>query len=505
MSIPSRRPPFVRAFGPLLFLGLAGCLAPAEPGSGSAPGPSDLRSTSAPETAPAAVSAEPPAPSQEQCEAVAAWVERPSRPDASAFNGSTNCAFHQWAFQTFLWLTSPLDPANPTGPLQVDMFASPYDLFPSDGKGPSRPFPGRASGAGSHMLARTAKSGRTVDPTDIFQAGPGKKVLVDQKGQVVYYSMLLDHNYWDYVVQFKLYLLDILKSEGPNSPTMFPSGALELKLSWRVAARLDAAGERVEETYIADAAQRFHVIKAQIPGVVAVDGTVVDHQKVSWANMALVGMHVTGVVADHPEFIWATFEHVDNAPDCDKVRTQKPGAGAEWSFYRPGTPDTACNQTDPGAPLAPSNVCRLTPTAAAVEAQPCAPDDPSQAQRDNDRNIFALNQGVRAQLRARGSVWANYTLVGAQWTTGRKGANTGIPDNHGKLPAPNLFQKGSCALANTTMETFTQDENCFSCHNAGGHIIDVKGEGTEVNGKPLNLSHFIVNYQADQQARRESP
>lgn len=442
--------------------------------------------------------------SHENCHAQPDWVKNPSRPNGSTFDDSTNCAFHQWAFQTFLWLTSPISKSMAQSLLQLDTLASPYDLFPADGKGPKVSYPGRKPGAASHLLARSVKSSTSIDPTDIFQAGPGAKVLVDQKGQIVYYTMLLDKKYWDFVVDNKLFQVDALNREKPESKTLFPPDALELKLSWRVAAKLDAAGNDVTPRYIEDADQRFYVVKAQVPVVAVENGKVVEKGETYWAKIALVGMHVTGVVQGHPEFIWATFEHVDNAPDCDKVNTQKPGAGKEWSFYKTGTPDTQCNQTDPTAGLlASSSICRSAKTAANVDAKPCG-NDGSQAQLDNDRNIFQLNADVRQMLDA-SSIWRNYVLVGSQWTTGASAPAFGIPDNNGNLlqqpGAPQAFQKGSCDLANTSMESFTQGMNCFACHNAGRHGVDVAGKSITINGKPINLSHFIVNYQAAQQTK----
>src|SRR5205807_133008 len=34
-------------------------------------------------------------------------------------------------------------------------------------------------------------------------------------------------------------------------------------------------------------------------------------------KLLMVGMHVVGSVAGHPEMIWATFEHIGNAPNDD--------------------------------------------------------------------------------------------------------------------------------------------------------------------------------------------
>ncbi len=113
---------------------------------------------------------------------------------------------------------------------------------------------------------------------------------------------------------------------------------------------------------------------------------------------------------------------------------------------------------------------------------------------ENIGNIQSLNASVASQQS--GSIWANYQLVGAQWTTG----NDDIPGANGAPMAPGNRQIGSLQLANTSMETFTQDANCFACHNAGVHTVTVGTSGQSVSGKHLNLSHFIVNYQAWLQA-----
>jgi hypothetical protein len=40
-------------------------------------------------------------------------------------------------------------------------------------------------------------------------------------------------------------------------------------------------------------------------------------------NLAMVGMHVVGSTKGHPEMIWATFEHIGNAPNDDySIETQ---------------------------------------------------------------------------------------------------------------------------------------------------------------------------------------
>jgi len=68
---------------------------------------------------------------------------------------------------------------------------------------------------------------------------------------------------------------------------------------------------------IEDAEERFYVIETMIPAIgVNEKGQIyAKPAEQSAAKMALVGMHVVGVVEHHPEFVWATFEHVDGLGD----------------------------------------------------------------------------------------------------------------------------------------------------------------------------------------------
>lgn len=407
------------------------------------------------------------------CVASLAWVESPSEANAAGFRPNSNCSFHQWAYQNFLWLTSE---AGTTGETIFEGFANPTALFVPGG--PTRPYPGRATGTAIDMLARFGKSQTTADIEDIFQAGPGNKILVDQHGEVVFYSNHLNETFWNFIVDNALYELPNLQAIPPG--TNFPVGALELKAAWRVAEK----GGRV---LIPNADRRFYVVETSIPTVtVNSQGQVVeDKTRMIRAKMAFIGMHVTGTVRGHPEFIWATFEHVDNAPLCNSVDSLPaatgPGPTGPWSLYAPGTPTRWANQFDVNDPLAVVNVCL-------VHAQ-------GGGNPDNRNAVTTLNENVHALPMS--APWPNYLLGGGVWTNGDVPLNNGAfaPDK------PNARQLGSLDLANTTMETFTQNDNCFACHNGGSHVIVVGGGATDVNAKNINLSHYVVNYQAVQQVR----
>ena len=420
------------------------------------------------------------------CVANPAWFTNPSPPDGNNFRdvGTINCDFHQWAQQMFLWLTLPSNPKDPRSPLNFEVMAYPDDLFTKSGNGPTMAYPGRRlTRQPVKLLARTEKSNENLDPDAVFQSGPGRKILVDQKGQFIYYSSYLDKDYWNFIVTQQLYKLANLQNVPPT--TNFPINSLEVKASWRVAALLDKKGKPTQ-TFIPDAGKRFYTTTAKISPVRLQNGKLVEDKMPSHqisATVALVGLHVVGIVKGHPEFIWGTFEHLDNAPDFSAVPAgaTNPQTNAPWSFYKAGTAAAFCNQFDSANPLVPVSVVRVTPWGGGSE--------PNQI---NQINIQSLDASVQQALRKIRPVWANYEEAGATWTGGTIPLNNGAPAN---------LLRGSVALANTSMETFQQDASCFSCHNSGRHAVAVGDSAQIVGGKDINLSHFVVNYQASQQAK----
>src|SRR5690606_6514606 len=224
--------------------------------------------------------------------------------------------------------------------------------------GPTQPYPGRAAGEGLSVMARVAKSQDSVDANDIFQAGPGQQILVDQAGNVVYYTGLLNEDFWNFVTANKLYELSALTGVSPTQD--FPVNTVELKLAWRVAAYLDDSG-KPSKVFIPDADRYFHTEVQSVPVVKVVNGKISDDTgERMQAQLALIGMHVVGVVQNHPEFIWATFEHNANAPDCSAVPTgaASPVGDLSWSLYTPNSPRSVQNQFDVNNPLNTVSVCR---------------------------------------------------------------------------------------------------------------------------------------------------
>jgi hypothetical protein len=184
-------------------------------------------------------------------------------------------------------------------------------------------------------------------------------------------------------------------------------------------------------------------------------------------TMGLVGLHIAHKTKNAPQWIWSTFEQVDNY------------SGPHPAFANPNCPASQC----------PPNV------------QPKAPSggwsgDPRVTQTPPTQMVVAegsaatvlhtskpLNAQVQQKLASMGSVWQYYELVSTQWPA--------VPYIKGK-PAP-VLQKGTLAnqgaqqfphlLANSTMETYlmgpseeTNTSSCMYCHSLASNAGSGKSD-----------------------------
>ncbi len=387
-----------------------------------------------PPTAVASVS--PPAP----CPADASWITAPNPPAEIGgpnvpLNSETNCQFYQFAYQ---WFFSMVQPAG-TDERKFETL----NLFqPSLKNQCALPkLTGRANLPKALFVRIQKPQGNDFNPVlpkDIQQAS-GNVALYDVNGNVVLYSVYYN------------------ELECQATSTGFKPNTIEIKTSWRVLKAADPS---------------YYTITAIVEGY---------PQKP--VILGLVGFHLVINTAFHPEFVWATFEHVNNAPDCTNPQSP-PAAG--WSFLTNTAPNncatclqqkgvSGCPQCSfntpasqaPGLTGPPTNVCRVYRDGTDPE--------PMTGGNNNDTNRFnidTLNKQIATLLPATGpmAVWKNYTLVGGLWTNG--GVGSGGTD----------VQRGSLEAANTTMETFVQGgankANCFACHGYNPST-------------PLTVSHIV--------------
>ena len=278
------------------------------------------------------------------------------------------------------------------------------------------------------------------DMTESFTSSP----LNDQNGRHVYYEVRMNEVEYNYIVSHKFY--DSTKQKPPIS---FPPGnnatsevgSIHVKAAWKIL-NLNGPGQH-------DDPARFYTAQALIytPGV----------PSAFLATVGLVGLHIAHKTIGRPEWIWSTFEQVDNAPDMPQASAPIPAPPTppgQYNFTNAGCNATQCppNQQVAKTSDTPVQVLRVTPI-------------PQETQNLNLQFQAALHEWNPK------TVWQYYQLVSTQWPA--EPANTKIFG--GPQPA---------FLANTTLETYFQGpspanptsqnppHSCMDCHGMFGQQKD---------------------------------
>jgi hypothetical protein len=311
-----------------------------------------------------------------------------------------------------------------------------------------------------------------VDPEE-GQAGTGDSLLSQGKS-LVYYTIVVNDVYAYFLTGNKTSGITPAASEFPNNSTelgqvtAFASSkgvtipdanalAVEVKMSWVDASTLSNPGNYV-------------TVSATVPNYnTSNPNQWVPSGTTKNITLALVGVHFVGTVLGHPEMIWASFEHFGNTPNAAYNYTPTSGSGAvpqdsagNWLFCAPNCPTGSTfnssharvSGTDivgqpSGSPITPSNTLRVNPwglpgTAVASVA--------------SNTQIVSINNSVLSKLLS-GDMRKNYFMLGATWTFNGQ-PPTAVPPS-----TTNGTQVGTNVMANSTMETYAQGTNCFTCHD----------------------------------------
>jgi hypothetical protein len=246
----------------------------------------------------------------------------------------------------------------------------------------------------------------------------------DQNGNIVHYEIRLNKSIVDYIVQNELYNIDgqIVFSKAKKIVS-FPvsdrknAGSIELKFAWKI----------IEPEK--DFPERYFTKTAY---VLEKDGSFAKK------TVGLIGMHIGTKTVSSPQWIWATFEQVDNLETNDLEKID--GKALKPSFYDPECPTCAVDLIpDTTQKIIKSQIQRVLPISMATQS---------------------LNKRVQSILKARNSYWQYYQLIGTQWPTDPsskpyplKAATYNLPEavtnKSGGKPVPTY-------LTNMVMETYFQ-------------------------------------------------
>jgi hypothetical protein len=301
-----------------------------------------------------------------------------------------------------------------SSPTVWETYKDSNDIFLPNARPPS-PFSAKTT----HVL---------FDDTESFTDSP----LNDQDGKHVYYEVRMNEVEYNYIVAHKLYNSNNQKGQKidfpPGNNATSEVGSVHVKAAWKIMGPKDDQSRY----YTAQAL----IFNPKLPSAFL-------------ATVGLVGLHIAHKTASRPEWIWSTFEQVDNAPDLPKPGAAippPPNPPGYYNFTNANCDTTKCppNQQVATNSDTPVQVLRVTPIADTV-----AP-------------LNTQFQTVLRQSNAK-NVWQYYQLVFTQWPAD--------PKNTQKFGEPQ-----PPFLANTVIETYFQGpsptnptakdppHSCMDCH-----------------------------------------
>jgi hypothetical protein len=292
-----------------------------------------------------------------------------------------------------------------------------------------------------------------------FKTGP----LIDQNGNYTRFDILMNKTMFDHIVANQLYnkigqkkvsgVVDFPAATVPKKPFVSKTalgtvGSIMIKLAWKVMGPGDSLA-------------RFHTLAALIYTKPVAGTSMSVKETCHKATLGLVGMHIAHKFDSDPEWIWSSFEQVDNVPSQAEVEAGH--LNAHYNYFNPNCSGCKVNEPPP-RPWDPN-------------VQPFPRGFRSQITRVIPLSDESIGMSRSFQAILRGTVWENYMLVSTQWPTdaGSKTDPTG-------RPAPTF-------LANTTAETYIQgtvpqaSSNCIGCHN----------NATTTTGKFSDFTYILEN------------
>jgi hypothetical protein len=301
--------------------------------------------------------------------------------------------------------------------------------------------------------------------------------LADQGGNLIYYDIKVNKDEFDSVVANGFYNGDLQNQTATTgvNPTLggqyqvkLPAGCNTGNCPNNGSARVGAIEMKAAWRILTDPSQSERYLTTQAV-LVGQAGTC------TAATIGLVGLHIIHKTASQPQFIWATFEQVDNVPPRSSSTFNNPGCQCEAmvSAACGGSPTTfqncASGQTQGQACSA--NVAPQTyPPTATCPAYPIQVTRKRPISNNSTDPVVGTNAAAQAILTAANpkTVFQYYQLIDVLWSTSPQDNYSNKPNQPGPMvplsmsgAAPNAT---ALPVANTTMETYVQGTTCLSCH-----------------------------------------
>ncbi|MFD0963121.1 hypothetical protein [Pseudofulvibacter geojedonensis] len=451
-----------------------------------------------------------------------------------------NEAFNEYSWQALVAINWPRDEQGNAMPNFTDKgeatwlgWKEAFQVYRKDGLAPSSwGSPRTASGLGISKEILSATDARllllSTTPTakrdqniadEVDQAFAGK--LFDQNGNVVVYEVLMNKEEYDYIVDKKLYNINgQLAYTKKNPEADFPAGnyennelgAIEIKFAWKILEDTD-----YKERYFTD------------------EGYIVDEEtnELVKKDLGMIGFHISQKTPTGKQWVWSTFEHVDNLrenqieKDGKTVRIPPSLRNAECEIC-PANVDVTHNSRYEFKTDKHGNFWEVTTRGAQIEGtSPPKYKDSTKARYYANSNVMKtqahrmvnipsrvqrINERMQTYFRQQNSVWQYYELIDTQYPLNQNVPSPPHDDDNYVLPTSVTDKSGGdtniALLTNITMETFFQKgnqsasnlmennptsditiygtESCIGCHSSAGiynsYTNGKLGSGEQLSG-----------------------
>lgn len=394
-----------------------------------------------------------------------------------------NKAFNIFSWQAFIAINWPLDKKGKPMPNFNDIgtptwldWKESFQVYREDGKKPlpwgsERTFSGlkidnkllKDSDSRIILQKNTPTHLNNINVADeVDQAFSGK--LFDQNGNVVVYEVLINKEEFDYIVDNKLYNINgQLEFSKKNPEANFPVGnfskeelgAIEIKFAWKILTKNDFK-ERYyqDEGYILDAKTNEYI-------------------KVS---LGLIGMHIAQKTPTAKQWVWSTFEHIDN---LDQNTTEVNGKEV---VIPPTLADPNCETCPVNIDVTDNNTTysfkegvhgnywKLSGDSSKYYANSKIMKTQAKRMIDIPVRVQKINRKMQEYFRQEKSIWQYYQLIDTQYPLDQNAPPANYTQSGYHLPEAIKNKSGGDSniayLTNISMETFFQAGN----QNAGGLI-----------------------------------
>ncbi|MBK9271009.1 MAG: hypothetical protein IPM48_05395 [Saprospiraceae bacterium] len=349
-------------------------------------------------------------------------------------------------------------------------------VYPKDGRIPQS-WEEHIGSRGNNIVAYVASELRTIAKLNTFENKEADHhLLTDQNHNHTLYQVFYNREAFEYVVRAKLYNLDGQKEFVKNWPSatrglkVIENGK-EIGIEERYKRAYFSIGNSVDSSFKLLGGD-YYFLKNPNSSIIKSAWRImtpnddkrryfirkVFNDSNTIIEIGLVGIHIAQKVSEATQWVWSSFEHIDNAPLLGPDGKPMVVDSMKYSYYNKENLDTSTyNQAftikmhQDVQKKTPNQVVRINPIAASTQ----------EITQKYWEKIRAVNPN---------SPWQYYQLVGTQWPFD-----------------PTLFTSGDrytpTLMANTVLETFDQKtSSCMGCHSQARFMTS----DTSTNGYGYN-------------------